>query len=233
MVDRATHKIVQLLQMFEEQHGMVFLPRNIIHMVYECGIVLLKEAATVPFAATKRRATALEASHVCVRALRGASRTWPWAEQLAVLLERKLNETQANSTIQSFSPDWTDPGGNDHQAGPHSYQIIQVWPSNVENSAGSSHTRRTSGLQIDSSATVPSIGALGLEITPPQQQAPSNPTIGENLGDTTRSTHIDPETGFYDMISFSGTPSSSTASYPLDQKNRGGHDEETWEHPSF
>ncbi|KAF8754765.1 nitrogen assimilation transcription factor [Rhizoctonia solani] len=46
MVERATHKIVQLLQLFDEQHGMKFFPRNMVHVIYECGIVLLKEAAT-------------------------------------------------------------------------------------------------------------------------------------------------------------------------------------------
>ncbi|CAE6451953.1 unnamed protein product [Rhizoctonia solani] len=96
MVDRATHKIVQLLQMFEEQHGMRFFPRNMIHVIYECGVVLLKEAAVVPFAATKKRATALEAGNVCLRVLKGTSRTWPWAEQLANRLEARLNEAGAN-----------------------------------------------------------------------------------------------------------------------------------------
>ncbi|CAE6476614.1 unnamed protein product, partial [Rhizoctonia solani] len=61
MVDRATHKIVQLLQMFEEQHSMTFFPRNMIHAIYECGITLLKEATTVSFAAIKKRETTLDA----------------------------------------------------------------------------------------------------------------------------------------------------------------------------
>ncbi|KAH7338367.1 hypothetical protein B0J17DRAFT_421283 [Rhizoctonia solani] len=96
MVDRATHKIVQLLQMFEEQHGMRFFPRNMLHVIYECGLALLKEAATLPFAAAKKRANALEAGNMCLRALRGTSKTWSWADQLANQLEGQLNEAGAN-----------------------------------------------------------------------------------------------------------------------------------------
>ncbi|EUC57316.1 hypothetical protein RSOL_218040 [Rhizoctonia solani AG-3 Rhs1AP] len=96
MVNRATRKIVHLLQMFEEQHSMMFFPRNMIHVIYECGIVLLKDAITAPLAATKKRAIVLEAVSACLRALRGTSKTWPWADRLANQLEGNLNEIKAN-----------------------------------------------------------------------------------------------------------------------------------------
>ncbi|KAF8686344.1 nitrogen assimilation transcription factor [Rhizoctonia solani] len=97
MVERATHKIVQLLQLFDEQHGMKFFPRNMVHVIYECGVVLLKEAAHTPPGATKKRVAAVNACHMCLHALRGASKTWLWAEHLAGKLEEDMKVARANT----------------------------------------------------------------------------------------------------------------------------------------
>ncbi|CAE7221642.1 unnamed protein product [Rhizoctonia solani] len=162
MVDRAAHKIVQLLQMFEEQHGMRFFPRNMIHVIYDCGTVLLKEAATVPFAATKKRATALEAGNVCLRALKGASETWPWAEQLSNLLEAELNEAGANITTQPFASNWTVSAGETEPVGADSsqtfYQFVHVWdPMGVPKALGAIHRTELQEYKLPN---------LGLRCTP-------------------------------------------------------------------
>ncbi|CAE6496743.1 unnamed protein product [Rhizoctonia solani] len=163
MVDRATHKIVQLLRMFEEQHSMTFFPRNMIHVIYECGIALLKEATTVSFAATNKRETALEAVDACLRALRGTSRSWPWAERLANLLEGKLNEGKENNATQPFTSDWTAPGGENDQSGHIFYPLVQGWDQ-----AG-----------LESSSGVP-ISQLGLELSSHQTHGLGNPTTLED-----------------------------------------------------
>ncbi|KAG8737736.1 hypothetical protein FRC11_001869 [Ceratobasidium sp. 423] len=229
MVDRATHKIVQLLQMFEEQHGMVFFPRNMVNVIYECGIVLLKEAAIVPSAAMKKRATALEASHVCLGALRGVSRTWSWAKQLAGQLEGKLNEADANMPMQSYPSDWAASRGDGHQTGQAYYQLVHVWDyANAESSTGSDPANQFSGMQID-----PSTAALGLEVPPPEHQSLGNPETRGNLEVTTGSANLDTESSIYDVMSFPGTPSSSAASYQLPGQAQQGSKERMWEPRSY
>ncbi|CAE6426189.1 unnamed protein product [Rhizoctonia solani] len=235
MVDRATHKIVQLLQMFEEQHGMRFFPRNMLHVIYECGLALLKEAVTVPFAAAKKRANALEAGNMCLRALRGTSATWSWAEQLANRLEGQLNQTGASITMQPFTSNWTTPTAENEQTGTDTsqtfYQFVHVWdPASTENSVTNDSTNRVPGMRTNP----PRVGlsdpvGLGLQGVPHQDFG--NPAIRGNLGET-GSAHVDEEAQSYDMMSFSGTPSSSRSSYSLPPQTQQGTDERVWD-PSF
>ncbi|CAE6479906.1 unnamed protein product [Rhizoctonia solani] len=243
IVDRAAHKIVQLLQMFEEQHGMRFFPRNMVHVIYECGVVLLKEAATVPFAATKKRATALDASNVCLRVLKGTSRTWPWAERLAGRLEGLLNEAGANISMQPFASNWTVPVGGNDQTGTDTsqtfYQFVHVWDSTgVENSGRSYPKNRASDVyptQPDtaihtdpSRATDHSQMGLGLQGLPPSHQGFGNSRVTRgNLGEE-GSSHVDGEAQSYDMMSFSGTPSSSS-SYSLPPQAQQEPGERRWD----
>ncbi|CAE6494731.1 unnamed protein product [Rhizoctonia solani] len=243
MVDRGTHKIVQLLQIFEEQHGMMFFPRNMVYIIYECGVVLLREAVDAPLAAIKKRATALEAGHVCLRALRGASRTWPCAERLAGLLESKLNEVGADTTIQAFTSNWNVTEGGNEQAGTDLsqtfYQFVHVWdPAGDESSARSNPTssvpgvksiRSGSEMQASPSGTrIPSPLGLGLQILPAQHQSLDGPAIGSNAGGA-GSAHVDEVARAYDVTSFSGIPSSSSApSYSLPRREE---DDRMWDSP--
>ncbi|EUC57315.1 fungal specific transcription factor [Rhizoctonia solani AG-3 Rhs1AP] len=243
MVDRAAHKIVQLLQMFEEQHGMRFFPRNMLHVIYECGVVLLKEAATVPFAATKKRATALEAGNVCLRVLKGTSRTWPWAEQLANRLEARLSEAGANIAMQPFASNWTVPAGENDQTGSDNsqtfYQFVHVWDSTgAESSHRGYPMNRASGMQpaqpgptvhADASrATHSGQMGLGLQGVSPSHQGFGNSAMRSNLGED-GGAHVDGESRPYDMMSFSGTPTSSRSSYSLPPQAQHETDGRAWD----
>ncbi|GAB1521147.1 hypothetical protein RhiTH_004238 [Rhizoctonia solani] len=245
MVDRATHKIVQLLQMFEEQHGMRFFPRNMIYMIYECGLVLMKEAATVPFAATKKRATAIEAGHACLRALKGTSVTWPWAEQLATRLEGCLNAAGANTTLQPFTSNWSIPVGGTNSAGadmsPTFHQFVHVWDSTGMEAPGrinlTNRIQDTQPTEPNSDMTttrgmVPSSMGLGLQGLVPQNHDLGHPTIRRNLGEE-GSAQVDGETRAYDMVSFSDTPTSSTSSYSAPHPTQQGSDEDMWSSSLF
>ncbi|KAJ1305122.1 hypothetical protein OPQ81_000159 [Rhizoctonia solani] len=246
MVDRATHKIVQLLQMFEEQHGMLLFPRNMVHVIYECGLVLLTEAATVPVAATKKRTNALEACHVCLRTLRGTSRTWPWADQLASRLEEKLNEAGANATMQTIASNWKVPeSGNDRAGmdGPQTfYQFVHVWdPTGAEGSSRGHSVNEIPGMQLNQPGSGVHAGPPGAEFTsplglglqglPPQHQGFDNPEITNPR--EAGSARVDGEVQSCDMMSFSGTPSSSSASYTLPIQAQSASDERIWSPPLF
>ncbi|QRW07163.1 Fungal specific transcription factor domain [Ceratobasidium sp. AG-Ba] len=55
--NRAAHKIVQLLNMFDNQYGLRFLPRNMIEAVCSCGTALLRELTATHPGAHKKRST--------------------------------------------------------------------------------------------------------------------------------------------------------------------------------
>ncbi|CAE6413353.1 unnamed protein product [Rhizoctonia solani] len=216
MVNRATQKIVQLLQMFEEQHSMMFFPRNMIHVIYECGIVLLKDAMTAPLAATKKRANVFEAVSVCLRALRGTSKTWPWADRLANQLEGNLNEIRANNTAQPFISGWPIQGEND-QSGQTPHPPVQVWdPTGLGSSFGSGFMHYFSGMQIDPPGGMQSTSQLGLDLSLHQRHGLSNLVTLVNLGGVGQSADVvGTEAGAHDAMPFRGAPSSSTVSYSL------------------
>ncbi|CAE6461401.1 unnamed protein product [Rhizoctonia solani] len=167
MVDRATHRIVQLLQMFEEQHEMKFFPRNMIHVIYECGIVFLKEFRYVPLGATKKRVAAMEACHVCLRALRGASVTWPWAEHLAGELEANLHAARSNITAEPFLAEWAIPVMDNYQPKQNLYPLVHSYDSlGADTETNIKDTASFSGTLLSSAAPYP-----------PPQQAPQE--VGE------------------------------------------------------
>ncbi|CAE6481198.1 unnamed protein product [Rhizoctonia solani] len=220
MVDRATHKIVQLLQMFGKLHMMMFFPRNMIHVIYECGIALLKESATAPVAATKKRAIALEAARTCLCVLRETSRTWPWAEQLADHLEGKLNETGANNTTQLFTSDWTALGGETGQIGPNIYPLTQEWgpAGRLASPSEGNFVNQLSGMQIDPSGSGFAANQLGLDLSPHQHGILGNHVTFDNLGGTGESAHIvgtQVDTVTHGAMPFPGAPSTSTTPYSL------------------
>ncbi|KAG8794036.1 hypothetical protein FRC12_000748 [Ceratobasidium sp. 428] len=104
MCDRGAHKIVQLLNMFDDQYGLRFFPRNMLQAINSCGNALLREFAS-SLGAAKKRATAHEGVEVCVRALRTASPTWPCAEALANDLEARLEEQRPRSADSKMEID--------------------------------------------------------------------------------------------------------------------------------
>ncbi|KAG9119740.1 hypothetical protein FRC07_005080 [Ceratobasidium sp. 392] len=106
MCDRGAHKIVQLLKMFDIQHGFRFFPRNMLqasrvssspYAINSCGDALLMESVSSPPGAAKKRATAHEGVGVCILALRTVSPTWPCAEAFANELEARLEEQRPSS----------------------------------------------------------------------------------------------------------------------------------------
>ncbi|KAH7338365.1 hypothetical protein B0J17DRAFT_718012 [Rhizoctonia solani] len=221
MVDRATHKIVQLLQMFEEHHGMRFFPRNILHVIYECGVALLNESASVPAAATKKRANILEAVNACLHALRGTATTWPWAGKLAGQLEGKLNEVRVNNTAHPFVSDWTVPGGETNQMG-QTYPFAQVWePTGFGSPSGSSSMNQLSGMHISSSKSRLD-GQLGLGLSPHQHQMWGNLTTPGNPEET------EGDPSIRNVMRFSGSSSSSAAPYPLPLHHQQGTNSKKW-----
>ncbi|CCO37356.1 hypothetical protein BN14_11511 [Rhizoctonia solani AG-1 IB] len=161
MVDRATHKIVQLLQIFEEQHGMRFFPRNMIYVIYECGLALLKEAAPA----------------------------------------------------QTFLGDWAATDGENYPYGQNIYPFIHVW----DNSDSPRAELLTSSLGLDLSQLQPRPQGSG--------DLPSN----DNLRGMARGAHTETETSVSDATSYSGTPSSSTAPYPLPRQALREANGDTWE----
>ncbi|KAG8755715.1 hypothetical protein FRC12_010790 [Ceratobasidium sp. 428] len=90
--DRAGHKIVQLLKMFDRQHGLRFFPRNMIEAICACGTALLWEYTSTSAAAQKKRSNAIDGVGACVTALRTISVTWPYAQTRADDLEARLQK---------------------------------------------------------------------------------------------------------------------------------------------
>ncbi|KAG9112455.1 hypothetical protein FRC07_007893 [Ceratobasidium sp. 392] len=96
MCDRAAHKIVQLIKMFDDHHGLRFFPRNAIEAIYACGAALIREYVLAPPAANKKRVTAVNGVTTCVNALRTMSTTWSCAKMRADNLERRLQERSSS-----------------------------------------------------------------------------------------------------------------------------------------
>ncbi|KAG8789510.1 hypothetical protein FRC12_013469 [Ceratobasidium sp. 428] len=92
MCDRAAHKIVQLIRMFDDQHGLRFFPRNMLQAISTCGNALIREYASAPPAANKRRSNATDGISTCISALRTISGTWPSANARADELHSRLQE---------------------------------------------------------------------------------------------------------------------------------------------
>ncbi|KAG9121881.1 hypothetical protein FRC07_001974 [Ceratobasidium sp. 392] len=114
MCDRAAHKIVQLINMFDDQHGLRFFPRNMIEAISACGTALLREYALAPVAANKKRATAANGANTCISALRTISTTWPCATARADDLESRLQgRFGAIVPVPQVDGSTTDDGGED------------------------------------------------------------------------------------------------------------------------
>ncbi|QRV93002.1 Fungal specific transcription factor domain [Ceratobasidium sp. AG-Ba] len=97
MCDRAAHKIVQLLTMFDNQHGLRFFPCNMIEAVRACAIALLRELTLAPPAAVKKKSNAASGVNACINALRIMSNTWPRARSISEDLEQRLREQHTPS----------------------------------------------------------------------------------------------------------------------------------------
>ncbi|KAG9090104.1 hypothetical protein FS749_000812 [Ceratobasidium sp. UAMH 11750] len=112
MSDRAAHKIVQLLSMFDDQHGLRFFPRNMIEAIRTCGVALLREYSSAPSAANKKRSNAMAGIHTCINALHTISTTWPSAEARADHLQQRLREQAVPTSpiIQVDGPSGAMPG---------------------------------------------------------------------------------------------------------------------------
>ncbi|QRV89881.1 Fungal specific transcription factor domain [Ceratobasidium sp. AG-Ba] len=103
--DRAATKIVQLITLFDQSHGMKYYPLNMLQAIFMAGTTLLVQAATLSGLAVKKRMDAHEATRKCIYALRAASQTWESANLSASRLEQLLQEqTGALPIIEGFNP---------------------------------------------------------------------------------------------------------------------------------
>ncbi|QRW20701.1 Fungal specific transcription factor domain [Rhizoctonia solani] len=234
MVERATHKIVQLLQLFDEQHGMKFFPRNMVHVIYECGIVLLKEAAHTPPGATKKRVAAVNACHMCLHALRGASKTWLWAEHLAGKLEEDMKVARANTASQPLPAEYFVPDTERSQTGDSLHPFFHVRETvDIQNSTRSDSVNQPPRQQSNSPKTILSTSSLGLDLSALHQQTLADPATIEDLEEMVGHTHKDTGANLSDELPFLETPASSTALYPLPQHSPQGGNVEIWGHYMF
>ncbi|KAG8726466.1 hypothetical protein FRC12_023374 [Ceratobasidium sp. 428] len=94
MCDRAVHKIVQLIKMFDDRHGLKFFPRSLIDTIFAGGVGLLREYTASPYGANKKRNTALAGVTACIDSLRTISSTWPCATARADELQTMLQVVQ-------------------------------------------------------------------------------------------------------------------------------------------
>ncbi|KAF8598936.1 hypothetical protein BDV93DRAFT_609553 [Ceratobasidium sp. AG-I] len=92
MCDRAAHKIVQLINMFNERHGIRYFPRSMLKAIFTAGLALLRESASAPSAAAKKRAYAQENTRTCVHMLHILGQTWPYAHELSSELQSRLSD---------------------------------------------------------------------------------------------------------------------------------------------
>ncbi|KAF8714536.1 nitrogen assimilation transcription factor, partial [Rhizoctonia solani] len=234
MVERATHKIVQLLQLFDEQHGMKFFPRNMVHVIYECGIVFLKEAAHTPPGATKKRVAAVNACHMCLDALRGASKTWLWAEHLAGKLEEDIKVARANTPSRPLPAEYSVPDGERGRTRDSLHPFFQVWETvDIRDSTRNDSVNQPPRQQSDLPKTVLSASSLGLDLSTLHQQTLDDPATIDDLEEIVAHTERDTEADVSDAVPFLETPASSTAFYPLPQQSPQGENAEIWGHYMF
>ncbi|KAG8729522.1 hypothetical protein FRC12_020911 [Ceratobasidium sp. 428] len=99
MCDRAVHKIVQLVKMFDDRHGLKFFPRSLVETVFACGVGLLREYTASPYGANKKRGTALDGVTACIGSLRTISGTWPCATPRADELQTMLQVVQPPQSV--------------------------------------------------------------------------------------------------------------------------------------
>ncbi|KAG8789508.1 hypothetical protein FRC12_013467 [Ceratobasidium sp. 428] len=93
--NRAAHKIVQLVGMFEDQHGLRFFPRNMIEAICACGTTLIWEYTAAAATADRKRSNAINGIAACIGALRATSITWPYAQARADDLYSRLQDQHA------------------------------------------------------------------------------------------------------------------------------------------
>ncbi|KAF8598937.1 hypothetical protein BDV93DRAFT_526431 [Ceratobasidium sp. AG-I] len=129
MCDRAAHKIVQLINMFNEQHGISCFPRSMLKAIFTTGLALLQESASAPPAAARKRASAQECVVACINALRTLGQTWPYSHELSNELQSRLqneSELPSASSLQSDPPPFIDVDGLD-QVSSADLSIGQDW----------------------------------------------------------------------------------------------------------
>ncbi|QRV93001.1 Fungal specific transcription factor domain [Ceratobasidium sp. AG-Ba] len=90
MCDRASHKVVQLLAMFRDQHGLQYFPPNMIWAIRTCVNALLREHASASETANKKRYNAKNGVSACLGTLRFLSETWPAAQAQLERLEKHV-----------------------------------------------------------------------------------------------------------------------------------------------
>ncbi|KAG8740508.1 hypothetical protein FRC10_004201 [Ceratobasidium sp. 414] len=81
--------------------GICFRRVSPVVAISSSGEALLRENASSPPGAAKKRATAYEGAGVCLQALRTVSVTWPCAEVLADELEARIEEQRPPSNVES------------------------------------------------------------------------------------------------------------------------------------
>ncbi|KAG8711795.1 hypothetical protein FRC08_015421 [Ceratobasidium sp. 394] len=95
--DRAATKIVQLVTLFDQCHGLKFFPLNMLQSIFMTGATFLVQAATLSGLAVKKRMDAHDGTRKCIYALRVASHTWECANVSASHLEHLLREQTGES----------------------------------------------------------------------------------------------------------------------------------------
>lgn len=109
MCDRAAHKIVQLINMFNEHYGIRFFPRSMLKAIFTAGMALLQESAAAPAAAVKKRSYAQDNVGTCIQALNSLSETWPCARELSNELQSQLQHQSQFPTPSLSQNDLTSP----------------------------------------------------------------------------------------------------------------------------
>ncbi|KAG8767435.1 hypothetical protein FRC12_006261 [Ceratobasidium sp. 428] len=90
--DRAATKIVQLVTLFDQCHGLKYFPLSMLQVIFMTGATLLVQSATLSGLAVKKRMEAHDGTRKCIYALRTASHTWECATISASHLEHLLQE---------------------------------------------------------------------------------------------------------------------------------------------
>ncbi|KAG8704504.1 hypothetical protein FRC09_003487, partial [Ceratobasidium sp. 395] len=102
--DRAATKIVQLVTLFDQCHGLKYFPLNMLQVIFMTGATLLVQAATLSGLAVKKRMEAHDGTRKCIYALRTASHTWECAKVSASHLEHLLQEQTGELSGSEWVP---------------------------------------------------------------------------------------------------------------------------------